>query len=169
MPGTPITNLGTKVSHPNTDDVLVQRWDAGLSRWQTVHYDSGIRSVTLVNGWTGALYCRRIDNLVYWFPTSLSPLNASAKSSHIMFASVPTAFRMAASLAVGAVYPTVGQFYAQDVTTTYFIKYEAPAGPALSILPTNFTGALNGGMVCYQTDAAIPTSLPGTLVSAAPA
>ena len=59
-----------KVTHPNTDDVLVQMWDSTAGRWQTSHYDSGWRdvsaSVTPGPGTSGvSLQMRRYGNRVY--------------------------------------------------------------------------------------------------------
>ena len=167
MPGTPIVNLGHRVTHPNVDDVLVQKWDAGLGRWQTVHYDSGVRDITsLVNAaWTTKTWVRlrRINNTVF-----VGANNLRGTASWVSPIVVPTGFRCVGHPAeiAGGVFregaATGGMGYHQGYGDEPFKYGGMFSGSWLA------TYQFNGG-ITYPTGDAIPTSLPGTLVTAAPA
>lgn len=86
LPGTPITNLGFY-----TDESCGRRlfqWDANNARWQMTLGDSGWRDVSagLLNSYTGQLFLRRINNVVYLLGKIT---RATANSAY----TIPTGFR----------------------------------------------------------------------------
>lgn len=158
LPGTPIVNTGRRVTHPNTDDVLVEVWDPTYSttgRWATVRYDSGWRGMTPENGWTASsLRVRRTLSSVQWVG---SGLNGTGASSDVIVAAanLPTAF---CSYGSGWYIGSAAGTSALSIRTNPDLNGQARAswnGVSLDITRT--------------VQDAIPTSLPGTLISAAPA
>lgn len=151
----------TLVTHPNVDDVLVQRWDSGLNRWQRVYYDSGVRSVDLSGStypnWTGTLGICRVNATVFvWAGNAVN----SVGGGDLNLYDLPVGFRPnsnnlgVARRSDGAVTLIRGLYYG------------------------NFSVAIWGAMTAgqgvsfgfsFSSSTPIPTSLPGTLVSAAPA
>jgi Domain of unknown function (DUF4082) len=163
-PGTPIVGLGTLVTHPNVDDTLGQIWDSSKARWQSVHYDSGIREITamLENGWkidaSRHVYIRRDLTSVRVFGDP-NALNATSTT-----------------LISGAVWPpgfgsTAG---CNSVAATRDTSSGAISGMLLGY-GLAYYGAVGAGrgaiLFRVETEATptLPTSLPGTLYSAAPA
>jgi hypothetical protein len=201
MPGVPITNLGHRVTHPNTDDVLVQRWDAGKSRWQTAHYDSGFRAIATdatygcvasgnywgaVNG--GALLpshicIRRVNSTVFVssYEGPLQPKQDFGSGQFLFRLPVgfrPSGYHQSSMTRYGNNGSDLGQRVAQLL---WGAEYADPCYVrALPLLDNNWgnfaTGTgwpkLYGGVWItgsFVTSDPIPTSLPGTLISAAPA
>jgi len=167
MPGVPIPHTGRRVTHPNTDDVLVQHWDDGLGRWQTTHYDSGWRDVSgsLINGWAhGQVMLRRVNRTVAVKIAGV--YGASALATNPL--TIPDGFRTAFSVTgpgTFAVFRDGYQGSAWAVCSYYgtLIQYAFPL--------TDDTWTTNHRLAFtseWLTDDATPTSLPGTLVSAAP-
>ena len=179
MPGTPITNLGHRVTHPNTDDVLVQKWDAGKGAWQTVHYDSGWRALVVTSGgsvtsgafgstdWgantnAGFVHVRRTDSLVT-MRIQWAEAKASSPTGNIV--TLTSGFRGGSGTqqVVVHVQNTVPNVFNMAASINGIARTQGTC--ALGDCIGRF-GAVN---VSWTTDDAIPTSLPGTLVSAAPA
>lgn len=178
MPGTPIANLGTKVSHPNVDDVLVQRWDSSKATpgWQTIHYDSGWRNIAswdaagtvtgaaFVGNWAprtgvaGFYVIRRINGAVYFNFNNVQATGTPSTGTGI-WGAMPTGFAP-----YGTAIPSV------SASASTVVLKVITGGICRSDNQT-----INAGNVIYfcsaamSTNDAIPTALPGTLVSAAPA
>jgi hypothetical protein len=176
----PATATGLKwandaqVTHPNVDDVLVQQWDAGKGRWQTVHYDSGWRDISglLINGWTAgeAIRAKRVNERVTLLGAGLYWAAAGHGS---VLVSMPAGFL---PVALPGVYgpPFTSAYRHKGYGGTLLggvftygdgrvdIAFQADPGAAGNIGGAWFEGS-------YTTPDPIPTSLPGTLVSAAPA
>jgi hypothetical protein len=160
MPGTPITNLGTKVSHPNVDDVLVQRWDEGLGRWQTVHYDSGIRNIDSLwaSGFSGFLQISR-DGFgtctVYISMPTTTPVLVGGWNT---IATLPEGFRPYAGTSF--VWMNAGTTLGRgSISNTGAIQLFGGGAAASAIAAT----------VTFRPLSTLPTSLPGALFSPAPA
>lgn len=175
MPGVPITGLGKRVSRPNTDDYLCQQWSDSEGIWVTTRYDSGVRQLALINGWaaaggsTGALTMQRINGVVY---LALGyRLDASAKTD-VRFAAIPAGFRPDSAIGAGGV-GSLSLGWADVLSTSGTTGVGTPArvkyDTSLHQVHLDSTSAVNTGQVMWRTPDAIPTSLPGTLVSAAPA
>lgn len=174
-PGVPVPNLGTKVSHPNVDDVLVQRWDSGLGRWQTVHYDSGWRNVSSLMGsnWTAEPgyppLLRRVGNTLFASSGGATALAAWHYSR--MLGPLPSGFRVQE-------FSSVCQTANDGVIAPGAIALAVNSGVDLyvnrmSVFTTGNQDAAGTQVWLYgawliRTGEAIPTSLPGTLVSSAP-
>jgi len=147
-----------QVTHPNTDDVLVQVWDSTLGRWQTTWYDSGWRnlSASLLNGYTGTAHLRRTSGMCV---LAFENLPTSASVTAFTALSLPAGFRPS-YLAQRGLIQTSAAAIARKIVV---------AGDG----SVDITGWSNGetlnGTFAFPVDSAIPTSLPGTLVTAAPA
>ena len=141
------------VTHPSTDDVKV------VAAGQTVHYDSGVRNIAglLLNSWTGDAQLRRVNSTVTLY---LSLNGSSATDTHVL--TLPSGFTVASNDTVpffgvtGASVSTASS--ASAFVITWDDKLLTATGSAVSRLNISF-----------DTADAIPGSLPGTLVSAAPA
>jgi hypothetical protein len=156
MPGSPIPNLGVRARRPNTDDRLVEVWDGG--KWVPVLYDSGWRDI-----WSAAApgaqklegaRIRRTNSSVKLV------LGLSTPAGHIsggVVLTLPVGFRPNQSL--GGLYlpagydPSVPSLADTDGTIHV---YKAGEGVGVRLL------------VDLPVDDAIPTSLPGTLITPAP-
>lgn len=171
LPGVPIPNTGTLVMHPNGDDVLVQRWDVALKRWQRVYYDSGWRDVTSVATWyptwsrtSPCLFIRRVNDTVHLNVDNITiAANAAGMVSIMSLGTISTNWApdalsggsgtAAVPVSVGLGGPISGQInsnmFMQWLISTY-----------ASDRPAKATGS-------WFTSRPIPTSLPGTLVTPA--
>lgn len=179
MPGVPITNLGRRVTHPNVDDVLVQNWDASLGRWQTVHYDSGWRDISALSAaltdWTiNTAHARRVGTRVTLKIAATRVTNGGSIGIGSNLIGLPQMLRPAVAL----VPPTLTFYNGTYIACTVLARvYGGSGGVGYYLNPrtsggTYATGNTWQGEVSYELDSsviAIPTSLPGTLVSAAPA
>lgn len=156
MPGVPIVNTGRRVTHPNTDDVLVQAWDSTQSRWQVAHYDTGRRSLTLANGWTAtAATVRRVGYAVEAVFTGLNGASASSGTVVTLDSSLRPPFALAAQIG--------------NTASTFPDKVVTVGTDGTVVVGGTYTNVTAGSLsVRMFTAAAIPTSLPGTLVSSAP-
>jgi hypothetical protein len=159
MPGVPVGGLGTRVYHPSIDDVVVERWDDSKAspRWQSVWADTGTRSLSLANSWTAtSAILRRTNTGVELVFVGLN--GASASSGTVL--TLDTAFR-----------PTYTQVFTIGTTATGLPAHVVTINTSGTVVVggtyTNVTAG--GGNYKFQNLAAWPTSLPGTLVSAAPA
>lgn len=160
-------NGKTRVTHPNTDDVLVETWDATQNRWQRTYYDSGWRDITgLVtppSGMTGLnLQLRRVNYTIEYILGWNQ--NATVPPTPAFTFTVPVGFRFASNLA--------------DLTTAFFSSSGVHSGGVYSLsggdqlafvaiasqnIRQSFTHSIR-----VSGDQAIPSSLPGTLSLAAP-
>lgn len=154
-----LTASDSRVTRPNTDDVLVEVYDVTNTRWQVTHYDSGWRDVSSsASGLTGTdilARVRRIGHTVHYklyytqtgAASGVTVLNAAG-----FLPTAPTLYVPIYSAALGAGTPSAE-------LTASAVKIYSAAGA-------------NGGNVTagltWATSDALPTSLPGTLVSAAP-
>lgn len=163
-PGVPITGTGRRVTHPNTDDVLVQAWDSTQNRWQVAHYDSGWRVVvaaSLLNGWTtgGGIYLRRVNASVF-----IRLDNIKGASSIANPISLPTGFQVygpgSAVVRESALTGKPAWVFGAGAT---LVSY----GGILDGTAWTSSHALNGTIVGNSIEA-LPTSLPGTLSLSAP-
>lgn len=150
LPGIPIPNLGIKITHPNTDDVLIQLWDDDKDRWQRAHYDSGVRNVSslVINGSVTGAYMRMINGNVTLHLSAWLP----GLTGNVIFGTVPwPPSYQATMMARDNTTPRLGAIDADGTTRVYNIS-----SSSISLSAS------------WMTTVAIPTSLPGTLVSAAP-
>jgi hypothetical protein len=172
-PGTPITNQGIRTTHPNTDDVLCEQWDASKGRWQTTHYDSGIRRVvqtdtagvvtvgSLPAGWVarpgiaGGLTVRRVNQRVRVEIQHLQSANAANHNDRMWTA---TAGFTNASTEGSLVMMNNG-------AKTIVISGLLGSGGGMTLAIGDF---IYGGVVEYWTNDGIPTTLPGVSQTAAP-
>ncbi len=180
MPGVPITNLGHRVTHPNVDDVLVQKWDAGLGRWQTVHYDSGLRALVVTSGgsvtsgafastdWgpnasnAGYIHIRRINSVVYCWIQWAEAKVANPTGSLVTHAD---GFRSGAATSQFVI-------HVQNTQPNVFFTSAGNSSINRGAGTCNLGDCIGrGGAMAAQwfTADAIPTSLPGTRVDYAPA
>lgn len=176
-PGVPITGTGRRTTHPNTDDVLVEAWDSTQGRWQVAHYDSGWRNVSSlltadatakVQTWS-TVYLRRVGSRVTLLVrATVGTGTAVGTTDSIDLLSVPVGWRftdypwpghLAHVAAIG--YPCLVD---GGSGASGLVKVCRPIGAAGNLWAS---GLLNGE-VSWSTSNAIPTSLPGTLVSSAP-
>jgi hypothetical protein len=149
-----ITANQVRVTHPNGTDVHVQAWDAGLARWQTVHYDSGWRDLgagSLLNGWTASVTprLRRIDGIVHLEGTVVGAAKTDYRALNI-----PAGFR---PIGTGG-----GALFRTGSTTA--IPWDRASSGNVRIFQTD---VVTGGILLdgsWSTSDAIPTSLPGTAV-----
>jgi hypothetical protein len=161
-----------RVTHPNTDDVLVQRWDAGKSRWQTVHYDSGERDISaLFAAFTAgtvqdAVILRRINRTI----RIQGKLTSTGAFSGAQAATLPSGFTSTKPSRTNI------QCRSDGVLSNGINQYTTIGGYfAFNRLPAIATGNADAAGTelwidgVWFTNDAIPTSLPGTLVSPAPA
>lgn len=162
-PGVPITGTGRRTTHPNTDDVLVQAWDSTQGRWQVAHYDSGWRDVaTLLTSFTGAgdgARLRRVGGTVFLaIRGTFNGLSVNVSN----FFTQPSGFTSSFNT-----YGVIG--VVTDGSTAVRHVDEGATGNVLRFR-TNITadGVSTCGWLSWPTSDAIPTSLPGTLVSSAP-
>jgi hypothetical protein len=169
MPGTPITNLGYQVTHPNVDDVLAQVWDAGKGRWQTVHYDSGWRDIAglAASGWVIGAMLRRLDDTVEVVAEYPAYFDGTARTGPLMF-SVPAGFRLGAGRPL---YPVLGHLAVAGATganpaDVWQVDWEATLNGPQCGAPAKVAGILRWSIGASE---GIPTSLPGTLVRPAAA
>lgn len=153
-------NGKTRVTHPNTNDVLVETWDATQNRWQLSHYDTGLRDVTsLTSPFTGHVYIRRIGYTVY----ASFEISTNAGGTYDIY-DLPSGFRPHMPYSGRAMLrSTVSGVGANSVQPIWYapnyrltMDFAAPASEGL-------TGGLS-----FDTIDAVPGSLPGSLVSAAP-
>jgi len=146
-----------RVTHPNTDDVLVEVWDESKSRWQRVHYDSGWRSLSLnaavEDGW---VHVRRVGTQVRWAWSVTLP---AAASTNLLASGIPVEWRPYADWVT---YQTL-LYGSSTVRTIRFVTSISP-----TIYQNNTAGTYLGETSYDAKSPTIPTSLPGTLVSPAP-
>jgi hypothetical protein len=160
MPGTPITNLGRRVSRPNGTDRLVEVWDG--SDWVPIHYDSGWRDITgLVTPGPGttlnALRVRRSNANIEF----LASWNQASDAPTAMTCTQPYGFRGSNLVDVNIPLIQAGGELAGEFYTTN-------GRDAWEFLPLAGQGVRSYGVIRYHTDDSIPTSLPGTTVTIAP-
>jgi hypothetical protein len=155
----------TQVTHPNTDDVLVQVKDTGESAWQMAFYDSGVRSITVGSGWTGGtITLRRINHTVYCRIASI----IGSSSLQTSFFTIPTGFKLPST---GLMLFTGWQGSSISGKPAYTVAYN---GDILNYKAAHFDGTAWSASyafsmnVSWDTNDALPASLPGTLVTAAP-
>lgn len=174
MPGTPIVNLGRRVTHPNTDDVLVEVWDAGLGRWQRTYYDTGVRTLqaeTLGNDCTiSSNYFRlqRTNNTVMLNLYLICGPTTALGSTNIIY-TLPVGFRPRSGFdpRVVAAGPATRPIAVSSGGSLFLSAFNSAGG---------FPGTPQAGdgetvwiSMTYQTDEALPDTLPGTTAIAAPA
>jgi hypothetical protein len=170
-----------EVSHPNTTDTLVRVWDVDEDRWQTVHYDSGLRSIVATSGgsvtsgaygssdWgpdatnAGYIRLRRVNSTVTaWIQWA----DAQVSSPTGALFAFPSGFGVSSTTASTALVPvfveniTVNMF---TVGATSFARNQGTCGSGDAI------GKFGALTVQWQTDQDIPSSLPGTAIGSAPA
>jgi hypothetical protein len=170
MPGTPITNLGTRTTHPNVDDVLTETWDASKGRWQETRYDSGWRNVSslLTADWAimaggGYLRLRRVGQRVE-LTGQLTRVSATAAnlSAQLALITLPAGFAPTASA-----YNVIGQALHADATVPGGALSNQGATDRADVLFPGATTVWAAGqtfmvsMGAWTTNAR-PTSLPGT-------
>jgi hypothetical protein len=165
MPGVPIANLGITVSRPNTDDYLCQQWSSTEGKWVTTRYDSGWRDVTSsvtppTNVTINSVKLRRVNNLVYVTMDWSAASNASGSGTY----TPPGGFAWGGG---GNSATPLG--FSNVSSATGAFKGGAALGSTgvITIYPVASQTPTFG--ISYLVDSAIPTSLPGTLISAAPA
>ena len=173
--GSGVASPVTQVTHPLTDDVHAQVWDAGKARWQTAHYDTGWRNIAalLDPAWAlaasaGYVLIRRIGMTVYCAGRIQSVSATTALNAYRKVLTYPAGFQPAAGYVYqGTVYHSsttppglVGNL---SVPTNMGLQFPGAAGNwvASAAIGFNATWSVN--------ETAPPTTLPGTLVSAAPA
>lgn len=158
MPGTPIANLGLRVSRPNVDDYLCRQWSSAEGKWVSTRYDTGRRALTLANGWTATTAdLRRHNGKVELLLVGLN----GASSSSPAIVTLGSAFGPPVAL---------GVHWIGDTATTvpnHIVSVSTAGVVSVNGVHTNITAGT--AIIRFDTEAALPTSLPGTLVSAAPA
>jgi hypothetical protein len=144
-----------QVTHPNVDDVLVRAWDAGKARWQTVHYDSGWRAIAPLAGATAELMqIRRVNQTVTLKVEQLAVAVGVAVYTPIagFKPSRYGLYTIARDNQTGATH-----WFACENWGSF--RMNVGAAPSTHVFQ-DFT---------WLTEDPIPATLPGTLVSAAPA
>jgi len=155
---------GTRITRPNTDDRLVEVWNpnkAGGAGWSVVEYDSGWRSLPLLNGATGELSIRRCGSSVTVRAVTVA---VPSGGDVVLTAPLPDGFH------TGSV--TVGLFFPKSHWTTAVNPTTFIIDPSTKAIICPVGGVSTEGLVvecAFIPLDMIPTSLPGTLVSAAPA
>lgn len=157
------TTETARVTHPNTDDILIEVFDG--TNWNVALYDSGIRSITIGSSWTsGTVEMRRVNDLVF---CEVDNLAGSTSLTNSMVA-IPTQFAPSSS---------------QLRLITAWQGNATSGKPVWLMMNDNYGGVLNykgahfdgtawsssypiSLATTWMTSAAIPTSLPGTLVTA---
>jgi hypothetical protein len=155
------TNL--RVTHPNTDDVLVETFDTPKNRWQMTHYDSGNRQITtFLNGWTGQLIVRRINHSVYLGVQ----LQGAATFANPWV--LPLGFRGAQT---GFTFNGVGREANLTGSPVWYVGGFDSLFHYGGLIRDNSwqAGYYFSGSVNFPTDDLIPTSLPGVTWNPAPA
>jgi hypothetical protein len=127
-------------------------WDTVNNRWQMVYGDTGWRTVTLENGWTGTVYVRRIGYTTYVRGAALAGGSATADT----FYTLPTGFK--------------------PLLTSYFPGLSGATATAIN-LAVNVGGAIStarplssgwAGEISFVTNDAWPATNPGTASGAIP-
>jgi hypothetical protein len=123
-------------------------WDYLNSRWQMTYGDTGWRSITPENSWTGTLYVRRQGNICQIITTPVGGASASADTIW----TVPSGFRPGGSsthyiTGLNGANPTVTENLGLGTTL------------AARTTRTAYNFSCN---YTYMTSDAWPTSLPGT-------
>ena len=153
----------TRVTHPNTDDVLTEVWDEGRGRWQETRYDSGWRNVLgdidpAYHGLSGPYaYMRRVNSEVT-FDVCLN-LGALPSGNTAIFV-IPSAFGPSPG------YLPHGVWYTAAVMNSVGGNYTS--GGSLFISKGTATSTTARAAFRWTTAAPRPTSLPGTLHLPAP-
>jgi hypothetical protein len=152
MPGTPILNQGRRVSRPNGTDRLVEVWDGAA--WVPVHYDSGERQIggLMVNGWTGLLGLRRVGGFCR---LKVQGIADGTAGQYLDPSTLP------AGLGAGLFAIMTYRNGTTGAITT------GRAGRVESAMPAAGQN-LSSELVYIPDSLAVPTSLPGTLISTAP-
>jgi hypothetical protein len=156
-------DYSVEITHPNTDDVRVRVHDGDA--WQTTHYDSGRRDISglMPANWAGpddtTTRIRRVNEQVELQLT----LNGSVigTGTNVDFFTIPAGFRPSWSYLMPMWYVSA------DITKTdrwYSASNVLRCSSITSALATN-----SRVKFIWMTADAIPASLPGTLLSAAPA
>jgi hypothetical protein len=146
----------TRITRPLTDDRLVEVWNG--SAWSVVDYQSGVRSVFAdpTNGWTGlAIRIRRSGMIVFaeiWGPTTVD----DAKTSNVIY-TLPYGFRPTSVAGIAEFAHPRAAKQCLQVRSNGVMEFPFAITESLYM------------HVQWPTIDAIPDSLPGTLVSAAPA
>lgn len=168
MPGTAIQGLGRRVTHPNTDDVLVEEWDDGKGRWQTQHYDSGWRDVTSLISAAGktkwpnsTMYVRRQNaSIQYIFFGGTGSVDGAGTTS---VWSTGSQWKPATPGSRGPIGSAINASNGQASPHGYY----GSSGGINVGTTTSSADNIQCSLIAF-TDASIPTTLPGTLVSPAP-
>lgn len=123
---------------------------------QLIYGDTGWRNVSslLTNGWTGSLYLRRFGHRVSALAEALNP---NGKTSD-------TALLLPAGFQAGTL---GGRSVFHNLVVPASVYRVAAAGTSLNVVATTTAGALYGACDWY-TEAAWPTTLPGTAVGTIP-
>lgn len=146
-----------RVTRPNTNDRLVEVYNG--STWSKVDYDSGWWDVSalLINGWSGTVYMRRTTYQAHYLLRSIVGVNSTGAN----------------------LFPNLGwKFW-----TAFGMSQDFPISgntiPSLLIAGDGAGMSINSGretvvsgiadLIVPVYDEGIPTSLPGTLLTAAPA
>lgn len=158
--------FGIRVTHPNTDDVLVEVWDAGLGRWQRSYYDSGWRDVladaaAVANVDLQNLMLRRVGNQCYLRVRMQSSTGDSGGTVY----TVPSGFK---PQALGN-YAVCAEKRSADLKTVQGVVSIDLNSAVVSV--RCLTTSLQGTVLSWDVEqtSTIPTSLPGTLIVPAPA
>ena len=155
------------VTHPSTDDVKV------VAASQTVHYDSGWRDISslldadfALADAAGSLELRRVNHTVF-LSGRLKRVTASGSqwnpADGLLVSALPTGFR-------GRRFEPVG--LANIDNHTGMIEFSADLTQPAAVYLDGSTWAAGDIIyfaVSWVTDDTLPSSLPGTLVTAAPA
>jgi hypothetical protein len=173
MPGVPITNLGHRVTRPNIDDRLVEMWNpnkAGGAGWSVVDYDSGWRDIASAidpdfTSAAGKVLVRRQGDEVTVELRGIARATGSGSTANLSASKVvalPDGFR-------SDTYTPVGVCSLEGVAGLLSTGAD-PASLSIAVAGLTWSaGWATWGLAKFPTRQAIPTNLPGTLVSAAPA
>lgn len=171
MPGVPITGLGTRITRPNIDDRLVEVWNG--SAWSIVEYDSGVRNISSLidadfklSDVVGLARVRRNGQRVtIWGRLQRNTGSGDMSNPGIgtMLSSIPSGFQGEAA------YSTAG--VARVGAAVGLVGFMGSPTELCVVLPAGGTWVADTyiDFECSFTTPAVPppTSLPGTLVSAA--
>lgn len=127
-------------------------WDTINSRWQMTYGDTGWRTVTAENSWSGTVYLRRIGQQVVVRTAGVAGVSASADT----FYTLPTGYKPLATYYVPLL----------SGSTTTAIKVAVAVGGAMSTARPLSAGV--AGEFSWMTNESWPTSLPGTASGSIP-
>lgn len=160
----------TRVTHPNGTDVLVEVWDASLSRWQRTHYDSGWRTIALSDAtlFQSVPVCRirRIGDEVRLQVLAMVGTGAlpSKPPKHIISLALAEGFTSDGYLPIptGAIAPDMAPLTMATTDSRAQFDILALSGRVWAASDRMIINAT------WPTADAVPTSLPGTPDGAAP-